>query len=71
MRSFYYILVAFLILSNSRAAAQSSDSLIVRYLQECGVTFSQDNSVTLLNNGLEKFDDLFKAIMQAKSSVHL
>ena len=71
MRSFYYILVAFLILSNSRAAAQSSDSLIVRYLQECGVTFSRDNSVTLLNNGQEKFDDLFKAIKQAKSSVHL
>ena len=33
--------------------------------------FSHDNSVTLLMDGQEKFDDLFLAIKQAKSSVHL
>ena len=35
------------------------------------MSFSHDNSVTLLMNGQEKFDDMFKAIRQAKSSVHL
>ena len=40
-------------------------------LREKGVTFSDDNAVTLLMNGQEKFDDLFKAIRQARSSVHL
>ena len=53
------------------AVAQTSDSLIVDHLEECGVTFSHDNSVTLLIDGQEKFDDMFEAIRQAKSSVHL
>ncbi len=52
-------------------SAQSSDSLIVNQLREEGVTFSHDNQVTLLASGQEKFDDMFKAIRQAKSSVHL
>lgn len=51
--------------------AQTADSLIVGQLREEGVTFSKDNAVTLLMNGQEKFDDLFKAIRQARSSVHL
>lgn len=51
--------------------AQDSDSLIVRHLRDCGVRFSHDNSVTLLMNGQEKFDDLFKAIDQARSSIHM
>jgi cardiolipin synthase len=36
-----------------------------------GVTFSHDNSVTLLMSGQEKFDDMFKAIRQARETVHL
>lgn len=51
--------------------AQTSDSLIVKHLRECGISFSHDNSVTLLMNGQEKFDDLFKAIDQARSSIHM
>lgn len=51
--------------------AASSDSLIVRKLREDGVKFSCNNSVVLLMNGQEKFDDMFRAISQAKSSVHL
>lgn len=53
------------------AAAQTSDSLIVTQLRREGVNFSHDNSVTLLMNGQEKFDDMFRAIRQARSSVHL
>ena len=55
----------------SAARAQTADSLIVRQLREEGVKFSHDNAVTLLMNGQEKFDDMFRAIRQAKSSVHL
>ena len=51
--------------------AQTSDSLIVWHLEKCGVTFSHDNSVVLLSSGQEKFDDMFAAIRQAKSSIHL
>lgn len=50
---------------------ETADSLVARDLRSHGITFSHDNSVTLLTNGQEKYDDMFKAIRQAKSSVHL
>lgn len=51
--------------------AQTSDSLIVHQLEKQGVQFSRNNAVTLLMSGQEKFDDMFAAIRQARSSVHL
>ncbi len=51
--------------------AQSSDSLIVEALRNEGIKFSHNNSVTLLMNGQEKFDDLFTAIRQARETIHL
>lgn len=51
--------------------AQTSDSLIVENLRDEGITFSHNNSVTLLMSGQKKFDDMFQAIRQARSSVHL
>lgn len=51
--------------------AQTSDSLIVENLRNEGITFSHNNSVTLLMSGQEKFDDMFQTIRQARSSVHL
>jgi len=53
------------------ANAQTSDSLIVSTLRQNGIKFSHDNSVTLLMSGQQKFDDMFCAIRQAKSSIHL
>lgn len=68
MRTVLFILsIAFCVTTR----AQSSDSIIAQALCKEGVTFTHDNKVTLLTNGQEKFDDLFKAIEQAKSSVHL
>ena len=55
----------------SICSAQTSDSLIVNQLRHKGIHFSHDNSVTLLMSGQEKFDDMFQAIRQAKSSIHL
>ena len=45
--------------------------MIVKELRSEGVSFSKNNTVTLLLTGQEKFDDLFSAIKQAKSSIHL
>lgn len=56
---------------NTCAKAQTSDSAIVRTLTQEGVGFTHNNSVTLLMNGQEKFDDMFEAIRQAKNSIHL
>lgn len=64
-------LIILLFFQFSPAAAENSDSLIVRQLKTEGITFTNDNSVTLLTSGQEKFDDMFKAIRQARSSVHL
>ena len=67
-------LVALAILSTSTLKAQdnlTSDSLIYRQLKDYDVTFSDNNSVTLLMSGQEKFDDMFAAIKQARHSVHL
>lgn len=50
---------------------ETADTLVVRELRGRGITFSRDNSVVLFNNGQAKFDDMFHAISQAKSSVHL
>ena len=55
----------------AEVSAQTSDSLIIDKLEEEGVKFSDDNSVTLLMSGQEKFDDMFQAIRQARSSIHL
>ncbi|MDY4538220.1 MAG: phospholipase D-like domain-containing protein, partial [Prevotella sp.] len=51
--------------------AQTSDSLIVDIMRKEGVSFSHDNSVTLLTSGREKFQDMFAAIRQARKSIHL
>lgn len=56
---------------NQHPLPTSSDSLLVQQLRKKGIQFSNNNSVTLLTNGQEKFDDLFKAIEQARSSIHL
>ena len=52
-------------------SAVRSDSLIADRLRKEGVTFTNDNSVVLLTDGQEKFDDMFEAVRQARSSVHL
>ena len=65
---------ALALLSTNTLKAQdnlTSDSLIYRQLKDYNVTFSDNNSVTLLMSGQEKFDDMFEAIRHAKSSVHL
>ena len=67
--TFHFSLLFFLLPFS--AAAQTSDSIIVDVLRNEGVTFSHDNSVTLLTSGQEKFDDMFNAIRQARSSIHL
>ena len=68
---FRWVAVATCWLSVVSAVAQTSDSLLVSQLREEGVTFSHDNSVSLLMSGQEKFDDMFTAIRQARSSIHL
>ena len=63
-------IIAFLLIS-LYTHAETSDSLIVRQMSEYGIQFTKGNKVKLLMSGKEKFADMFEAIRQAKSSVHL
>lgn len=63
--------IIFVVLSIGTCVAQTTDSLVAHDLKQYGVKFSSNNSVTLLTTGQEKFDDMFKAIQQAKKSIHL
>ena len=58
--------IIFGVLSIGTCVAQTTDSLVAHDLKQYGVKFSSNNSVTLLTTGQEKFDDMFKAIQQAK-----
>ena len=69
MRRFLFIMS--LLLCMGVAHAQSSDSAIVEVLRKNDIHFTDNNSVTLFYNGAGKFDDMFKAIRQAKLSIHL
>ena len=66
-----FIIIAVCVAAWLTVSGQRADSMVVQTLRKEGVRFTNDNSVTLLMNGQEKFDDMFKAIRQARSSVHL
>lgn len=63
-------MVLMLMVCAVQAKAQS-DSLIVGTLRQENIVFSHNNSVSLLMSGQQKFDDMFAAIRQARSSIHL
>jgi cardiolipin synthase len=67
------VIVLLFCMGSMRAARQyeSSDSVMVHILQDNGITFTHNNKVVLLMSGHDKFEDMFKAIRQAKSSIHL
>lgn len=65
------IAIIMMALPHAWCKAETSDSAIVRVLEEKGITFTHNNSVTLLTSGKAKFDDMFEAIRQARSSIHL
>lgn len=60
-----------LLLAPIHGKAQTSDSLVVDKMRQEGIAFTQDNGVRLLMSGSDKFADMFEAIRQARSSIHL
>ncbi len=71
LRTFVLLFTFLVSYFSSVTFAQTSDSLIVAQLRDYGIEFTNDNRVTLLMSGQEKFDDMFAAIRQARHSVHL
>lgn len=56
---------------SSFAHVVRSDSTIMKFLSENGISFTHNNSAVLLKSGDEKFQDMFSAIKQAKETIHL
>ena len=52
-------------------AQRSSDAVFRQQMEQYGIRFTEGNSVHLLMSGQQKFDDMFQAIRQARSSIHL
>ena len=65
------ILCCLLLATTHARGEERSDSTIRHVLENKGVTFTADNSVALLMNGYQKFDDMFEARRQARHHVHL
>ncbi|MCH3970445.1 MAG: cardiolipin synthase [Prevotella sp.] len=57
--------------TDSSYTVQTADSMLARTLRLHGIKFTHNNSVVLLETGRQKFKDLFKAIRDARSSIHM
>lgn len=61
----------YILFSTTSIQAEASDSTLIAYLKEHGITTTNHNELRLLKSGREKFIDLFQAIETAKHHVHL
>lgn len=48
-----------------------SDSVLIAYLNECGIEVTTKNEIEILKSGHDKFIDLFEEIKKAKHHIHL
>ncbi|MBR6035920.1 MAG: cardiolipin synthase [Bacteroidaceae bacterium] len=71
MRRIIFILMLCVPLMSSIVHAQTSDSLMAAHLRSRGVNIYDGNSVHLLKTGHDKFEDLFEAVRNAQSFIHL
>lgn len=72
MQRLIFSILLFIISGIAFAQQGRSDSAVVSFLREnFDVRFSGNNSVVFFKTGQEKFDDLFKAVRQAKKSIHM
>ena len=49
----------------------NSDSILIAYLNKCGIHTTNNNEVEILKSGHDKFIDLFEEIKKAKHHIHL
>lgn len=64
-----FLIVLCLILTVGKA--QNADSLVIQFLEERHIGISDDNQITLLKTGRDKFNDLFEHIRQARHHIHM
>ncbi len=67
----YALAVLLCLLMPACLAAQDSDSTVMRIFRQKGFPFYEDNEVTLLPTGREKYDDLFQCVRTARQFIHM
>ena len=69
------LFIGFLIIGATSVQAENaqyqSDSTLIAYLKEAGLTTTKGNEVFILKSGHEKFIDLFEKIRNARHHIHL
>ena len=68
---FIAFIIVFIFSIGNICGQESSDTLLMRRLQQMELPITGNNTVELLMNGHDKFIDLFEAIRQAKHHIHL
>ncbi len=68
---FIVFTIIFTFFAGSVRGQVSSDTLLMKHLQQTGIPLTGNNEIKLLMNGRDKFIDLFQAIRQAKHHIHL
>ena len=71
MKQLIISIIILLLTGSVHAQKQSSDSLVLSYLQQMGNPTTYNNKVELLMNGHDKFTDLFEQIRKARHHIHL
>ena len=64
-------IIAFSLLLRAALLSADGQSDLMKSLQEQGIRFTDNNRLVFFDNGQAKFDDMFKAIRQARQSVHM
>lgn len=66
----FYITAIFILTSFSNALAQGIQKL-QKDVENEGAVFTHNNSIVFFDNGKDKFKDVFQAIKEAKSTIHM
>ena len=68
-----YLIIFVSLFFYTTSALQAGDKyeILLENIKKEGSTVSRNNRMVFFKNGAEKFDDIFKAIRQAKSSIHM
>ena len=59
------------ICASNQSNTSKSDSVLIAYLNECGIEITTNNEIEILKSGHDKFIDLFEEIKKAKHHIHL
>ncbi|MCQ2246092.1 MAG: phospholipase D-like domain-containing protein [Bacteroidaceae bacterium] len=70
-RVFFVLLISITFSSLLAAQTVSSDTVVYKWVQSQGISITSGNRVKLLKSGVEKFDEMFRDIRNAKYAIDL